>query len=134
MCGLTRVPGWAGLLALLLPCVPAFAEGTAAPHGSLYYLLQALGSLVVVIALIYAVYFGLRRLSHTGLPRKGQGLQVLESQHLGGGRWIYVIEVAGRVLVVGGGSEGLRTLAELPQDEYEGQSRSNEEEPSCAGD
>ena len=88
-------------------------------HGSLFYLLQALGSLVVVVALIYAVYFGLRRLSHTALPRRGQGIHVLESQHLGGGRWVYVIEVAGRVLVVGAGNEGLRTLAELAAEEYE---------------
>ncbi len=99
---------------------------------SLYYLLQALGSLVVVVALIYAVYFGLRRLSHGGLPHRGQGIQVLESQHLGGGRWVYVIEVAGRVLVVGAGSEGLRTLAELSRDEYQEQSSSSEEQPSRA--
>ncbi len=108
--------------ALLLWCRPAFAqiESTASGrHGSLYYLVQAFVSLAIVVGLIYAIYFGLRRLSHTGLPPKGEGMQVLASQHLGGGRWVYILRVADRVLVVGGGADGLRTLAELSHEEYE---------------
>ncbi len=107
---------------MVLWCIPVFAqEGavTSAGHGSLYYLLRALVSLGVVVALIYAIYFGLRRLSYTGLPRGRTGLRVLESLHLGGGRWVYVVEVADRILVVGSGADGLRTLAELSLGEYE---------------
>ncbi len=107
---------------LLLWCLPAAAQGESGAsggHGSLYYLVQAFVSLAIVVALIYAIYFGLRRLSRTGLPPQGEGMQVLASQHLGGGRWVYILRVADRVLVVGGGADGLRTLAELSAEEYE---------------
>ena len=113
-----------GLLAGVLCCGPAVAQTGSptalTPKSPLYYLGQAVLSLVVVVALIYAIYFGLRRLSTAGLPsREGRQLKLLESQHLGGGRWVYMIEVAGRVLIVGGGSDGLRTLAEMSADEYQ---------------
>ena len=108
--------------ALLLWSIPVFAQETvvtSAGHGSLYYLLRALVSLAVIVALIYAIYFGLRRLSYTGVGQRGEGLRVLESLHLGGGRWVHILEVAGRILVVGSGADGLRTLAELSPGEYE---------------
>jgi flagellar biogenesis protein FliO len=91
---------------------------TYQPHSPVYYLLQAGLSLAIVIGLIYAVHFGLRRVSSAGLPRRLGQVQVRESRHLGGGRWIYVIEVAGRILVIGGGSDGMRTLAEMPAERY----------------
>ena len=100
---------------------PALAQAGSDPangHSPLYYLLQALVSLAVVIGIIYLIYFGLRRLSQTRAVGKGDILRVLESRHLGGGRWVYVLEVADRILVVGGGNEGLRTLAELPRDQF----------------
>jgi len=111
----------AGLL-LLVGLVSAFAQseqGAAAGSGPLYYLLQAGVSLAVVVGLIYLIYFGLRRLSQTTPTDKGEAVRVLASRHLGGGRWVYVLEVADRILIVGGGSEVLRKLAELPADEFD---------------
>ncbi len=124
----------AGLLLLVgFGCASAQPEqGSAAGHSSLYYLLQAGISLAVVVGLIYAIYFGLRRLSQAAPTHKGDRLRVVESRHLGGGRWVYILEVADRILIVGGGNEGLRTLAELPRDEYERQSANSEEHTSYA--
>ena len=83
------------------------------------------------MGLIYLIYFGLRRLSQAAPTRKGDRLRVVESRHLGGGRWVYILEVADRILIVGGGSEGLRKLAELPADEFDqGQLSPDEEEGS----
>jgi len=111
----------AGLM-LLVGLVSASAQpeqGSADGHSSLYYLLQAGISLAIVVGLIYAIYFGLRRLSQATPTHKGDRLRVVESRHLGGGRWVYILEVADRILIVGGGSEGLRTLSELPADEFD---------------
>jgi len=122
-------------LVLLVGLVSASAQpeqGSADGHSSLYYLLQAGISLAVVIGLIYLIYFGLRRLSQASPTHKGDRLRVVESRHLGGGRWVYILEVADRILIVGGGNEGLRKLAELPRDEYERQSANNEEHTSYA--
>jgi len=131
---LLKTTNFAGLL-LLIGLVSASAQpeqSSADGHGSLYYLLQAGISLAVVVGLIYAIYFGLRRLSQAAPTHKGDRLRVVESRHLGGGRWVYILEVADRILIVGGGNEGLRTLAELPRDEYERQSANNEEHTSYA--
>ena len=108
----------AGALALLA-ATAAGAQPAAEPvHQPAYYLLNAVLSLAVVIGLIYAIYFGLRRLSQRGLPGPTGQMEILESRHLGGGRWVYVLRVAQRVLIVGGGTEGLRTLAEMSAQEY----------------
>ena len=94
--------------------------GTSSSPGPTYYLLRALLSLALVVALIYAIYFGLRRLSTQRLSGTSDDqLRLLHSRHLGGGRWIYAIRVADRVLIVGGGTEGLRTLAEMSADQYQ---------------
>ena len=130
---LLKTANFAGLLLLVgLVCASAQPEqGSADGHGSLYYLLQAGISLAVVVGLIYAIYFGLRRLSQAAPTHKGDRLRVVESRHLGGGRWVYILEVADRILIVGGGNEGLRTLAELPADEFDqGQLLPDEEEGS----
>ena len=133
MRALLKAVSSAGLL-LLIRLVSASAQpeqGSADGHGSLYYLLQAGVSLAVVVGLIYAIYFGLRRLSQAAPTHKGDRLRVVESRHLGGGRWVYILEVADRILIVGGGNEGLRTLAELPADEFDqGQLSPDEEEGS----
>ncbi len=111
--------------------------GSSSSYSPTYYLLRALLSLALVVALIYAIYFGLRRLS----PQRMTGtsddqLQLLHSRHLGGGRWIYAIRVADRVLIVGGGTEGLRTLAEMSADQYSQHSAhsASEEAPADAQD
>ena len=111
--------------------------GTSSSLGPTYYLLRALLSLALVVALIYAIYFGLRRLSThrlSGTSDDQLQLRLLHSRHLGGGRWIYAIRVADRVLIVGGGTEGLRTLAEMSADQYSQHSAhsASEEAPADA--
>ena len=130
MHSLLRVVGFSGLM-LLIGLVSASAQpeqGSAGGHSSLYYLLQAGVSLAVVVGLIYLIYFGLRRLSQAAPTHKGDRLRVVESRHLGGGRWVYILEVADRILIVGGGNEGLRKLAELPADEFDESQLSPDEE------
>ena len=119
------------LLAATAACaqVPPAAEPI---HHPAYYLLNAVLSLAVVIGLIYAVYFGLRRLSQRGLPGPTGQMEILESRHLGGGRWVYVLRVGQRVLIVGGGTEGLRTLAEMSAQEYNAE-QSESQRPGDAG-
>jgi len=128
--------GLIGLI-LLTGCGPAFAQGSPTPtegHSSLYYLLQAGISLAVVVGLIYLIYFGLRRLSQAAPTHKDDRLRVVESRHIGGGRWVYILQVADRILIIGGGNEGLRTLAELPADEFDqSQLLRDEEEDSSDG-
>ena len=130
MRALVFVVSFAGLMLLVgLVCASAQPEqGSADGLGSLYYLLQAGISLGVVVGLIYAIYFGLRRLSRAAPTHRGDRLRVVESRHLGGGRWVYILEVADRILIVGGGNEGLRTLAELPADELDESQLSPDEE------
>ena len=104
----------------LASSAPAQSSPASSSTSPAYYLLKALISLGLVVALIYAIYFGLRRLSYSGMRQSSdEQLQVLHSRHLGGGRWIYAVRVADRVLIVGGGTEGLRTLAEIPADQYQ---------------
>ncbi len=98
MRALLKAVGFAGLL-LLVGLVSASAQqeqSSADGHSSFYYLLQAGVSLAVVVGLIYLIYFGLRRLSQTAPTHKGDRLRVVESRHLGGGRWVYILEVADR--------------------------------------
>ncbi len=135
MRALLKSVSFVGLL-LLVGLVSASAQqgqGSGDGHSSLYYLLQAAISLAIVVGLIYATYFGLRRLSQTASTRKGGRLRVVESCHLGGGRWVYILEVADRILIVGGGSEGLRKIAEFPADELD-QSQSSFNQQGDAGD
>lgn len=117
---------WLLLIAVLLFASSATAQPPdalpSAPHGATYYLLRAFLSLTLIVALIYAIYFGLRRLSYSGgVGVADERLQVLHRRHLGGGRWIYAIRAADRVLIVGGGADGLRTLAEMPAEQYQDQ-------------
>ncbi len=103
----------------------AFAEGSGpgrAPSPVLL-LLQALLALAVVIAIIYLVYFGLRRLTarQPGASDRGP-LEVLQAKHLGGDRWLYVVRIAGRTLVVGGGTGQVQPIADLGEIDVQGAS------------
>lgn len=103
----------------------AFAQGsgpTAGPSPALL-LLQALLALAVVIAIIYLVYFGLRRLTErqTGASDAGP-LEVVQAKHLGGDRWLYVVRIAGRTLVVGGGAGQVQPIADLGEMDTQGAS------------
>jgi len=102
---------------------PAFAQGAQARGGPspTYLLVQALLALAVVIAIIYLIYFGLRRLSERQLGVTDRGpLQVIQAKHLGGDRWLYVVRIAKRTLVVGGGTGQVQPIADLGEMDLQG--------------
>lgn len=104
------------LLPALVCCAAAWSqEATGLTTRSPWSLLgQALLSLLIVVGVICLVYFGLRRLTDRQVGAGVEGpLRVLQACHLGGDRWLYLIEVEERRLVVGGTGSGLALLAEL---------------------
>lgn len=87
-------------------------------------LLQALLSLAIVVGVIYLVHHGVRRLSGRAGGADGEGpVQVVQVEHLGGDRWVYVLEVEGRRLLVGATGAQMRMLAELGAAEPRGERR-----------
>ncbi len=109
-------------LTVLASCPGAWAQeasgGIAA--NPLYLLVQALVSLAVVIGVIYLAWFALRRLSQrqAGMAEDGP-MHVIQTRHLGGDRWLYLVRVGKRTLVIGGGPEGVRPVADLGEEEHE---------------
>ena len=74
------------------------------------------GSLVVVLGLIVvSAYVFKRMLSRSKLVPGGGLVEVLQALPLGGKRQIYLVKIAGRVLVVGASGEQISLLAELPE-------------------
>lgn len=107
----------AALGLLLTPT--AWAEEVAAGPAVLpaYYLGQLLVSLLVVVALIYAVSYALRRWTPGALLRpQGGPVRVLQSVPLGSGHSLHVVQVGTRTLLVGTGHGGVRTLAEWAEE------------------
>ncbi len=103
----------------------AFAQGAEGlpPRSALYLLAQAILALLVVIGIIYLVYFGLRRVTQRQLDASEEGpLDVIQAKHLGGDRWLYVVRIANRTLVVGGGTGQVQAIADLGNTAGNGQS------------
>ncbi len=99
-----------------LACTAAYAQQRTTPAGgsAILLLLQALLSLAVVIGVIYLVYYALRRLHDRQLGTDSEGpLRVLQARHLGGDRWLYLVQVGRRTLVVGGAPGQVTPIADL---------------------
>ncbi|MEA3402466.1 MAG: flagellar biosynthetic protein FliO [Armatimonadota bacterium] len=109
----------------MLPAVALAQDDAGVAGRSPWALLgQALLSLAVVVAVIYLVYFGLRRLSDRGLGMEAEGpMRVVQARHLGGDRWLYLVEIDGRRLVIGATSAQLSRIAELGPMPGEGDGR-----------
>ncbi len=76
------------------------------------------GSLAIVLGLIVITAFVLKRmLANSKHTPGGKLVQVIQTFPLGGKRQIYLVKVAGRVLVVGGSGDNLSLLTDLPEDE-----------------
>lgn len=109
--------GLATLVMASLGAGRALAQSADAPPGgrsALLLLLQALLSLAVVIAVIYLAYYALRRLAGGRLVADEEGpLRVLQARHLGGDRWLYLVRVGSRHLVIGGAPGQLSAIADL---------------------
>ncbi len=115
--------GAATTAVLLVSAATACAqEGDALTRVSPWTLLaQALLSLAVVVAIIYLAYFGLRRLSDRRLGAGEDGpLRLLQAKHLGGDRWLYLVRVGRRMLVVGGAAGQVTPIADLGETDLEG--------------
>ena len=105
-------------------CLVALGMHTAqaSAQGAGVLLLQAMLSLAVVIAIIYATYFGLRRLGDRRLGADTEGpLRVLQARSLGGDRWLYLVAVGSRRLLVGGAAGQVTPIADLGDTGAEGE-------------
>ncbi|MGM0494602.1 MAG: FliO/MopB family protein [Armatimonadota bacterium] len=105
----------AAVVAAAICCAPTgWAQGSEITGRSPWWLLaQALLSLAVVVGIIYLVYFGIRRLGDRQLDAGADGpMRVIQARHLGGDRWLYLIEVEDRRIVVGGTSGQIARIAE----------------------
>jgi len=95
--------------ALAQPATPV----AGLPHSPAHYLLQALLSLALVIALIYGAYWLLRRV---GPGRAGAGsvgpAELVQSLPLHGGYMLHVVRVGTRLLTLTCGPGGV-TAAEV---------------------
>lgn len=117
-----KLRGLAALLALLCCQTAALAQQTDLTPRSPWLLLgQALLSLAVVIGVIYLVYFGIRRVSDRQFSASAGGpIHVVQTRHLGGDRWLYLVEVEGRRLIIGGADGQVSPIAELEAREEAG--------------
>lgn len=99
---------------LLLPAPVLAQQVTAAVHSPWALLAQALLSLAVVVGIIYLVYFGLRRLDNRRPGADSAGpMRVIQARCLGGDRWLYLVEIEERRIVVGAASGQIARIAEL---------------------
>ena len=78
---------------------------------------QTAAALAIVVGLIFLVRYVLRRLGGLAKPgRKSTAMEVLARQSLSGRHQLYLVRVGRRVLLIGAGTEGLSTLAEVRDD------------------
>lgn len=100
--------------ATLLPVCAWAREGAVTSLSPWLLLGQAMLSLAVVVGIIYLVYFGLKRLESRQLRAEVEGpIRVTQARHLGGDRWLYLVEIEGRRIVVGAAGGQIATVAEL---------------------
>lgn len=96
--------------------VPVYTEPKAMPPDYGGTLVRLIASLAVVAFLIVLLARGLRLLAARGLAPQ-RVVKVLEVQRLGPAHLVYLVEVGGRVMLLGGGQGGLALLAELDPEE-----------------
>ncbi len=75
-------------------------------------LLRMVLVLALVVAVIYGLYWLLRR-SKTAREEDGNFINVLSSQTLSGGKYLHVIDVAGKVYLLGSGDSGVNLISEI---------------------
>jgi flagellar biogenesis protein FliO len=101
-----------------LPLDLSGGQGEAASRGPGYYLLRALLSLALVIALIYAIYYVLRGFGRPRLwARRAAHIEVLDAARLDGDKTVYVVALGGRTLVLGASATRMELICELTPEE-----------------
>jgi flagellar biogenesis protein FliO len=83
--------------------------------------LRVIGSVVLVIAVLYAGMFAMKVLSHraTGGNLKKDAISVLQRRYIAPKKAIYVVKVGTRAMVVGVTDAQINHLADLSTDELE---------------
>ena len=96
--------------------LPTLAQTSTYEGSSLAWAaLRVLLALLVVLPLVYFVTRGISR--HASRWAKGRAVRVIDTAVLGPNRWVHLIEVAGRILVVGATPERVTLLSEISQPE-----------------
>ena len=95
--------------------LPYSESGAPETPGLLSLTGRVIGSLALVVGLIFVTALGLRRyLGGTKAPTTSRKLsELVEVTPLGGKRHLYLIRVANRLLVVGAGGDTLTMLSEI---------------------
>jgi len=109
--------------------LPVYTEPKAMAPDYGGMLVRLIASLVVVAFLIVLLARGLKLLAARGFAPQ-RVVKVLEVQRLGPAHLVYLVEVGGRVMLLGGGQGGLALLAELDPEEV---AALREEVPSGPG-
>jgi len=94
-------------------------NGRATPDSPGRYLLRALLSLAIVVALIYALFFG-ARLWRRARAVRGPGataIEVLDTANLDADKTVYVVALGPKTIVLGGSGTELRFICELSEAE-----------------
>jgi len=78
-----------------------------------------LGPLLAVVALIYGAAWLFKRMQGRGAlgPRRNRFTELVEVMHLGGQRYLYLVRVVDRLMVLGVTGEGISALGEISEEE-----------------
>jgi flagellar protein FliO/FliZ len=103
------------VLPCLLPAAAGAATGSTAPQlFTSAYLVQVLGSLLLVFLCLFAVVYLLRRFNRVGSVQ-GMPLRVLGSASVGTREKIVLVEAGSEQLLIGVAQGSVRTLHVLPE-------------------
>lgn len=100
-------------LTVMLPLTSVAADKTATAATDMFsaaYLMQVFGSLIVVIGLMFAVLWGLRRFNGVGGRAAGGQLQVISSVGLGQRERAVLVRAGDQQLLLGVAPGSVRTL------------------------
>lgn len=108
----------------LFATLPAFAQASAnVPGVGTESFLQGLIGLSVVVALIIAAAFVLKRLNVVGSPANAAGMKIVAGLSVGPRERILLLEIGDSWVVVGVTASQMRTLHTLPKGEVSGDSQ-----------
>ena len=102
---------------LVSPAALAQSSGVPGPGVSSGSLLQGLLGLILVLGVLWAVLYAMKRFGGTGLSGKAAGLRVVSVLAVGPRERILLLEVQDSWIVVGMSPAGMRTLHTLPRGE-----------------
>ena len=106
----------------VLAAAPGWCEQATPlpPHSTSYYLLRAVASLIIVIALILLTYYALKKLSWPQ-PRAltGGPVELLQVLPVEAGRRIYLIGIKERVWIIAWSQDAVALIGEMERAEVD---------------